>query len=98
MPSKTVSNVQRQVAKARRRLFVQTLLDCLAWCWVAALVLSTVWFLVQPWLLDGLESWVRWAIAGGAFAAATAVAVWLAWRTRRLPQLMPPSSWTIDSS
>jgi uncharacterized coiled-coil DUF342 family protein len=80
MPNAPVLNVRRQVAKACRRLFVQTLLDSLARCWAAALLLSTLWFLVQPWLLGAMEEWVRWVIAGGVFAVGTVAGVWLAWR------------------
>src|SRR5262249_27424166 len=72
------SNVQRQVAKATRRLFVQTLLDHLVWCWAGALLAATLGFAVQPWLLGPAEDWVRWAVAGTVLTAATGLAVWLA--------------------
>jgi septal ring factor EnvC (AmiA/AmiB activator) len=74
------SAVHRQVSKASRRLFVQTLLDSLVWCWSAALLTSVVWFLAQPWLLGTQDEWVRWAVAGGIFIFATGVGFGLAWR------------------
>jgi uncharacterized coiled-coil DUF342 family protein len=80
MPNAPVMNVRLQVARACRRLFVQTLLDSLARCWAAALLLCTLWFLIQPWLLGPMEGWVRWAVAGGVFALCTIAGVWLAWR------------------
>src|SRR5579862_5213618 len=73
-------NVRRQVAKARRRLVVQKLLDTMAWCWAAALLASTLWFLAQPWLIHTAEPWLRWAVAGGLFAVATIASIVLAWR------------------
>ncbi len=72
--------VERQVKRVRRRLFTQTLLDCLAWCWVGALTLTAVWFLLQPLVLSDLEEWVRWAVLGGAIAVGTLLALELARR------------------
>ena len=83
MPSTPVSNVQRQVAKASRRLFVQRLLDTLVWCWAGALLASSAWFLAQPWLIGKVDELVRWEVAGGIFAAATIGGLWLA--ARRAP-------------
>ncbi len=83
MPSTPVSHVQRQVAKASRRLFLQRLLDTLVWCWAGALLLSSAWFLAQPWLIRKADEMVRWEVAGGIFAAATIAGLWLA--ARRTP-------------
>ena len=81
MARSTVSPLQRQVARVRRRLFLQTLVRFLVWSWWGALVLTAVWFLLQPLLVDDKNalSWVRWlvigcAVVGGTIAAA-AVAV-----------------------
>jgi hypothetical protein len=82
MAGAPLSAVDRQVSRAGRRLFVQTLLDCLVWCWTTALVVSALWFLAQPWLLSNdIEAWVRWAVAGGIFAVASSVGWWRAWQT-----------------
>jgi hypothetical protein len=51
------SAVHRQVTKASRRLFVQTLLDSLVWCWSAALLASVVAFLLQPVLVGVIYTW-----------------------------------------
>src|SRR5262245_6545140 len=72
------SPVEQQLRRVRRRLFLQTLLDRLVWCWAAALALSAAWFLLQPLALPAAEDWVRWAVAGGALLAATALAAVLA--------------------
>ncbi|HYV39526.1 MAG TPA: hypothetical protein VE988_27800 [Gemmataceae bacterium] len=72
-----VSQVQRQVAKASRRLFIQALVNRLVWCCAAGLLAATVWFLVQPLLFTAPEEWLRWAIGGGIFALATGVGIWL---------------------
>jgi hypothetical protein len=78
MAGKTVSPVQRQLGRARRRLFVQGLLDRLAWCWAGALALAACWFLVQPFFIGNVEE-LRWAGAAGLAGAATVLAVGLAW-------------------
>jgi hypothetical protein len=80
MPFTPASAVHRQVSRASHRLFVQTLLDSLVWCWTAALLTAVVWFLVQPLVLGKPDEWVRWAIAAGIFVIATGVGVALAWR------------------
>jgi hypothetical protein len=80
MPATTLLNVKRQVTKVRRRLLVQTLLDTLVWCWAAALLAGTLWFLAQPWLLGPTEDWVRWSVAGGILAAATITGIGLGMR------------------
>jgi hypothetical protein len=70
--------VQRQIARVGRRLFLQTLLDCLVWCWAGALVLSAVWFLLQPLLLASPPVWLRWAVLGGCLGVGAVLAVVLA--------------------
>ena len=56
--------IERQVNRVWRRLFLATLLTFLAWGWSAALLLSAVWFFVQPYLLAGPPEWLRWAVLG----------------------------------
>jgi hypothetical protein len=68
------------VGRTRRRLFLQALIDSLAWSWAAALVLSAVWCLVEPHVVPVPPGWLRWAVAGGAMmlgAVAALVAAWL---------------------
>lgn len=73
----------RQVARVRRRLFVQLCLNRLAVGWAIALVLTTGWLLARPYVAATAEPWVSWAVGGGLFALGTAVAAWLA--ARRTP-------------
>jgi hypothetical protein len=75
-----VSAVQRQVQKASRRLFVQTLLERVACCWAGGIVLAALWFLAQPWIVGQADPSLRWSVAGGIFVAGTALGVCLAWR------------------
>lgn len=63
--------LQRQVGRAHRRMALQTTLNCLCWSWVAALVLASVWFLVQPLVIEAPKPWLRWAIAGSCLGVAT---------------------------
>ncbi len=74
MARSTPPLLHRQIARVGRRLFAQTLLNALAWCWAAALLLTLAWFLVQP-LAFAAPEWLRWAVAGGALAVGAAAAV-----------------------
>jgi len=78
--------LHRQLTRVSRRLFVQTLLDCLAWCWAIALVLSVGWFFAQPFAVEAAPDYLRWAVAGGAMGVATILALVLAvlWTPSRL--------------
>jgi uncharacterized coiled-coil DUF342 family protein len=68
----------RQIARVSRRLFLQTLLDSLAWCWAGAVLLATIWFLVEPFVPGDRPEWSRWAVAGSLGGLATLLAVVLA--------------------
>jgi hypothetical protein len=70
--------LQRQVARAGRRLFLQTLVDMLIWCWVTALAVAAGWFLVRLYVFGQAIDGTSWAVAGGALAAGAVLAVVLA--------------------
>jgi len=78
MAKRTLSPLQRQVARVNRRLFLQTLLNCLVWCWTGALILTAAWFLLQPYLLEAPPPWLRGTVAGSLLAAGAVLAVVLA--------------------
>src|SRR5262245_13024147 len=86
MASSVPPLVRRQVARVSRRLFLQTLLDCLVWCWVVALAVAAGWFLLQPFVVAAPPEWLRWAVAGGLLGLATVVGMVLAfvWAPSRL--------------
>src|SRR5262249_62326567 len=71
----TSSHLHRQLARVSRRLFIQSLLDCLIWCWAGALVLAAGWCLAEPHAFVAAPSWLRWSVAGGLGGAATILAV-----------------------
>jgi hypothetical protein len=75
MANAKLSPLQRQVVRVHRRLFLQALLNGLAWCWAGAILLSVGWFLLQPLLIDGPPVWLRWTVAGSAVGVATVLAV-----------------------
>ncbi len=81
MPRSTATTLERQVARVRRRLFLQNLLVLLVWAWAGALAVGVAWFLAQPYVLRDALPWYRWAVLGGAVGLATLGAVALAvWR------------------
>jgi hypothetical protein len=85
MARSPVTPLDRQLARARRRLFLQTLLEVLAWGWVGALALTAGWFLAQPWLVPDAPAWYRWAVLAGTAGAAALGAVALAVLRRPSP-------------
>src|SRR5205085_151835 len=78
MAGPTQSTLQKQIARVSRRLFWQTFLDTLMWCWTGALVLAIAWFFVQPLILEEPKPWLRWAVAGALVGTATFLALILA--------------------
>jgi hypothetical protein len=77
------SAVHRQVSKASRRLFVQTLLDSLVWCWSAALLASVVAFLLQPVLVGLIYTWTDYRSHGAVEASGSGLLIltepWFRW-------------------
>lgn len=71
--------VHQQVRRVSRRLLLQKLGTRLIFCWSAALGLAILWFLIQPFLIDSPQPWLRWAVAGGLAGLATVLAIFLTW-------------------
>jgi hypothetical protein len=72
--------LEKRVRQARRRLFLQTLLNRLGLAWGCALALGLVWFLIEPAALAGAPSYLKWAVLAGLATLSTILAVWLARR------------------
>lgn len=67
-----------QVARVRRRLFLQTLIEMLSGSWIAALACATGWFLAEPYIVAGSATSLRWSVAGSLAGAAVVLATVLA--------------------
>lgn len=80
MTHTALSAVDRQVRRARRRLFFQALVIRLVWCEAAALLLIAAWFVLQRLLWPQAEDWWQWAIPVGLGTAASVVAVVLSFK------------------
>jgi hypothetical protein len=78
MAHSTPPLLDRQIYRVRRRLFLQQLLVYLAWSWVGALVVASVWFLVQPLLIQDPPVWLRWTVLGGCLGVTAIGSVLLA--------------------
>lgn len=76
--AQTLSPLHRQIARVSRRLFIQTLLACLLWCWAGSLAVIAAWFLLQPHLFSALSPEWRLGIAGGVLGIGTVLALGLA--------------------
>jgi hypothetical protein len=70
--------LDRQLSRVSRRLYLQTFLDVVVWCWSVALVVASAWFFAQPYLIAEAPEWLRWAVAGGLVLLATGVAALIA--------------------
>jgi septal ring factor EnvC (AmiA/AmiB activator) len=80
---KNISPLHRQIARATRRLFAQTLAGGLLWSWFAASLVCAAWFIAQPHLWPDLTMAGRLILAGAVFAAASITAV--LWAVFRAP-------------
>src|SRR5262249_18628601 len=73
-------SLDRQLARASRRMFLQTLLNHLIWCCAGALALGALWFFIEPQVMEAPAWWQKWAVAGGllsvAILTAAAIALW----------------------
>ena len=76
--ARSSATLDRQVARVRRRLFLQKLMATWAGCWIVALTLAAAWFLVEPYALPDAVAWLRWAVFGGLAGAGSVLAVVLA--------------------
>ncbi len=77
--------LDRQLTRARRRLFLGSLLTLMAWSVLAALLLAAGWVAVQPWVFPGGSGVLRWYAAGGLVAVAVVVALTLSLRRAPSP-------------
>src|SRR5713226_1473283 len=75
MAKATLSPLHRHIAHVSRRLFLQTLLACLLWCWAGSLLLVAGWFLLQPHLFPTLSPAWRLGVAGSLLGLGTLVAI-----------------------
>jgi uncharacterized coiled-coil DUF342 family protein len=75
MGKSNLSPLHRQIAHVSRRLFLQTLLACVLWCWACSLAAIAGWFLLQPHVFPDLTPAWRLGVAGGLLGMATLVAV-----------------------
>ena len=76
-----LSPIERSVARARRRLFVQSLVNALIVGWAVGLGVGLGWLFAEPWVLESPPAWSKWAVVAGAAALGTALAVWRAVRS-----------------
>ncbi len=85
MSTATTSPLDQQIKRVRRRLFLQTLLDTLAWSWAIALLLSAVWYLVEPRVIAHAATWLTWTVTAGALGLGALVSLMIAWLVAPTP-------------
>lgn len=76
-------SIDKQIRRARRRLIFLVCTRTLAIGWIAALGISALWMLAEPFLIESPAGWLRWVVAGGLTALATLIALYCA--IRRAP-------------
>ena len=82
----TMEAINRQVARARRRLVLGQFVAALAWCWTVGLVIAAIGLAVAklfPLNVNG-EIWTAAWIAGTLAAGFIAAAIWT-WTRQRDP-------------
>lgn len=75
MSKETAATVEHQVRRARRRLFLRALADALLYAWAGGFAAVGLWWLLQAVTWPEAPPSVRWGVAGGLLAAATAIAL-----------------------
>jgi hypothetical protein len=75
MANPNLSPLHRQIAHVSRRLFLQTLLACLLWCWAGSLLLIAGWFILQPHVFPTLTPGWRLGVAGSLLGIGTLTAI-----------------------
>jgi uncharacterized coiled-coil DUF342 family protein len=73
--SAVLTPIERSVRKARRRLFLQLLINRLAVCWTVALLLGLAWVVAQPMVVPSPPDWLWQAVVGGLVGVATVLGV-----------------------
>src|SRR4051812_32816451 len=81
MPAPDASPLQRQLARARRRLVLRPLTGTLAVAWAVALTVSAAFFLADHYLPSAATAGLRWPVAAGVFGLATLAALVRVYRT-----------------
>jgi uncharacterized coiled-coil DUF342 family protein len=66
MSTQPLAAVERSVARARRRLLCERLLNGTAAGLSAGLAVSLGWLLAEPWILQTPPDWLRWTVLGSA--------------------------------
>jgi len=74
-----------RILQARRRLFIQTLLNRLGLALGIALGLGLLWFILGPVLLPHGPVWLKWAVLGGAAGLGAVLALWSSIRSAPTP-------------
>ncbi|HEX3151431.1 MAG TPA: hypothetical protein VHR66_25360 [Gemmataceae bacterium] len=80
MDRRTPTPLETRVSQARRRLFMQLLLNRLGLAWGCALALGLIWFLIEPAAVSGGSGQLKWALLAGLGMFGTVLAVMLARR------------------
>jgi len=70
-----LSPLHRQIARVSRRLFLQTLVACLLWCWAGGLLVIAAWFILQPHLFPTLSPEWRLGAAAGVIGLGTVLGI-----------------------
>ena len=78
MARSSTTPLDRQVARVRRRLFLQALIEMLIGSWIGSLAGAAGWFLAEPYIAPDVAPSLRWIITASLVGAAVMLASVLA--------------------
>ncbi len=73
-----MQQLNRQIAKARRRLALQAFLGNVAWCWLVSTIVAAVAIAMQKAFLSGIDGW-HWGVYWLLGSTAAGLIAALAW-------------------
>jgi hypothetical protein len=89
------SEIQKQVSRVRRRLLVREFISQgIAWS-VAAIAVTTVWLLAEPYVCREAPDWLHWTVLGGSLGIGAIAAFTMA--LLRRPSATQSALWLDDA-
>ncbi len=87
--------IERQVGRVRRRLMIRELIrQGISWS-LAAIAITTLWLLAEPYIWRESPQWLRWSVLGGSLGIGAIVSIFVAYIRR--PNATKSALWLDDA-